>query len=139
MESTLRSLRTPHRIQNFINRIPWNYEEEGHTARSVAGVLEHNVAHCIEAALVGAAALALAGQPPLLMDMCAARGFWFTEYLGHADVHVLDGGITAWAQAGLAWKPKASRPNRSNFPSHRICGRWPHTAVSLVRLMIPHA
>ena len=74
VESTLRSLRTPHRIQNFINRIPWNYEEEGHTARSVAGVLEHNVAHCIEAAFVGAAALALAGNPPLLMDMGAARG-----------------------------------------------------------------
>ena len=74
VESTLRSLRTPHRIQNFINRIPWNYEEDGHTARSVAGVLEHNVAHCIEAAFVGAAALALAGNPPLLMDMGAARG-----------------------------------------------------------------
>jgi hypothetical protein len=74
VEATLRSLRTPARIQNFINRIPWNYEENGHTARSVAGVLEHNLAHCIEAALVGAAALALAGHPPLLMDMGAARG-----------------------------------------------------------------
>ena len=74
VETTLRGLRSPSRIQNFINRIPWNYEENGHTARSVAGVLEHNVAHCIEAAFVGAAALALAGQPPLLMDMGAARG-----------------------------------------------------------------
>jgi len=73
-ESTLRGLRSPSRIQNFINRIPWNYEENGHTSRSVAGVLEHNVAHCIEAAFVGAAALALAGHPPLLMDMGAARG-----------------------------------------------------------------
>jgi hypothetical protein len=74
VESTLRGLRSPSRIQNFINRIPWNYEEHGHTARSVAGVLEYNVAHCIEAAFVGAAALALAGHPPLLMDMGAARG-----------------------------------------------------------------
>lgn len=74
IESTLRGLRTPARIQNFINRIPWNYQENGHTARSVLGVLEHNVAHCIEAAFVGAAALALAGHPPLLMDMGAARG-----------------------------------------------------------------
>lgn len=74
VEATLRGLRTPARIQNFINRIPWNYEEEGDTARSVTGVLEHNVAHCIEAAFVGAAALALAGHPPLLMDMGAARG-----------------------------------------------------------------
>lgn len=74
MEATLRSLRTPARIQNFINRIPWNYEENGHTARSVAGVFEHNAAHCIEAAFVAAAALSLSGQPPLLMDMGAARG-----------------------------------------------------------------
>ena len=34
-------------------------------------------------------------------DMCVARGFWFAEYLGHADVHVLDGGMAAWKQAGL--------------------------------------
>ena len=33
-------------------------------------------------------------------DMCVARGYWFVEYLGHADVHVLDGGIKAWAAAG---------------------------------------
>jgi hypothetical protein len=73
-EARLSRLRTPEKIQSFINRIPWNYEEDGHTARSVAGVLEHNLAHCIEAAFVAAAALSLAGHPPLLMDMGAARG-----------------------------------------------------------------
>jgi hypothetical protein len=73
-EARLRRLRTPEKIQSFINRIPWNYEEQGHTARSVVGVLEHNLAHCIEAAFVAAAALSLAGHPPLLMDMGAARG-----------------------------------------------------------------
>jgi hypothetical protein len=73
-EARLRRLRTPEKIQSFINRIPWNYEEQGHTARSVVGVLEHNLAQCIEAAFVAAAALSLAGHPPLLMDMGAARG-----------------------------------------------------------------
>lgn len=33
-------------------------------------------------------------------DMCAARGFWFAEYLGVKNVHVLDGGIAAWTEAG---------------------------------------
>ena len=33
--------------------------------------------------------------------MTATRGFWFLEYLGHRDVHVLDGGYGAWARAGL--------------------------------------
>jgi thiosulfate/3-mercaptopyruvate sulfurtransferase len=31
----------------------------------------------------------------------AARGFWFLEYLGHEDVHILDGGIRAWKVAGF--------------------------------------
>ena len=25
-------------------------------------------------------------------DMCAHEGFWFAEFLGHSDVHILDGG-----------------------------------------------
>jgi hypothetical protein len=73
-EARLARLRTPERIQSFVSRIPWNLEPDGHTARSVVGVLEHNAAHCIEGAFVAAAALALAGHPPLLMDMGAARG-----------------------------------------------------------------
>ena len=64
IESTLRGLRTPARIQNFINRIPWNYQENGHTARSVLGVLEHNVAHCIEAAFVGGRGSGPGRTPP---------------------------------------------------------------------------
>lgn len=28
------------------------------------------------------------------------RGLWFLEFLGHADVHVLDGGYSAWERAG---------------------------------------
>lgn len=35
-------------------------------------------------------------------DMCAARGFWFAEYLGCKNVHVLDGGMKAWTEAGLS-------------------------------------
>jgi hypothetical protein len=74
VEARLARLRTPERIQSFVNRIPWNAEPDGHTARSVVGVLEADAAHCIEGAFVAAAALALAGHPPLLMDMGAARG-----------------------------------------------------------------
>ncbi len=43
----------------------------------------------------------------------ATRGLWFLEYLGHEDVHVLDGGITVWKRAGFrltreAWPMVAS-------------------------------
>ncbi|MFM9057894.1 MAG: hypothetical protein ACKOSQ_02010 [Planctomycetaceae bacterium] len=67
-------LRTPERIQDFVNAIPWNHAPDGSSARSVAGVLEADRANCVEAAFVAACALWLAGEPPLLMDMGAARG-----------------------------------------------------------------
>jgi len=65
--------------------------------------------------------------------MRAARGFWFLEYLGHEDVHILDGGIGAWRRAGHpltreAWPmaQNAMEPDpsggrrivRSTFASH---------------------
>ncbi len=48
-------------------------------------------------------------------DMCVARGFWFAEYLGHADVHVLDGGIAAWSAAGLAVDTVGDPPRPVKF------------------------
>lgn len=67
----LARLRTPARIQDFVNAIPWNHQPAGVTARSVVGAMEANRAHCVEAAVVAACALWLAGEPPLLMDMGA--------------------------------------------------------------------
>lgn len=74
LAARLATLRTPERIQNFVNGIPWNHEHDGPTARSVVGTITHDRAHCIEAAFVAACCLWLAGEPPLLMDMGAARG-----------------------------------------------------------------
>jgi hypothetical protein len=70
----LAALRTPHRIQDFVNAIPWNHETDGPTARSVVETLRAGRAHCVEAAFVAGCALWLAGEPPLLMDLGAARG-----------------------------------------------------------------
>lgn len=70
----LAALKTPERIQDFVNGIPWNHEADGPTARSVVAVLEAGRAHCIEAAFVAALSLWLAGRPPLLVDFGAARG-----------------------------------------------------------------
>lgn len=70
----LTALRTPHRIQDFVNALVWNHETDGPTAHGVVEVLDRRQAHCIEGAFVAACALWLAGEPPLLMDMGAARG-----------------------------------------------------------------
>ena len=70
----LTALRTPERIQDFVANLRWNHQTDGPTAMSVAGVLQVEKAHCIEAAFVAACALWLGGQPPLLIDLGAARG-----------------------------------------------------------------
>lgn len=70
----LAGLRTPERIQDFVNALPWNTEATGPTGRSVAEALRHGEAHCVEAAFIAACGLWLAGEPPLVMDMGAARG-----------------------------------------------------------------
>ena len=48
-------------------------------------------------------------------DMCAARGFWFAEYLGHDDAHVLDGGIRNWIESGLSTVTKGVVPKPEKF------------------------
>ena len=48
-------------------------------------------------------------------DYCVARGFWFAEYLGHGDVHVLDGGIAAWSATGLAVDTEGDPPKPVKF------------------------
>ena len=70
----LGALATPRRIQDYIAALPANFEPDGATLRSVRGVLRHRKAHCLEAAFTAACALWLHGEPPLLMDLTAAKG-----------------------------------------------------------------
>lgn len=47
--------------------------------------------------------------------MRAARGLWFLEYFGHENVHLLDGGIQAWREAGYPVTTEAVSPKGSRF------------------------
>ncbi len=67
---TLRALNTPHKIQDFLNDLPYHV---GTTAFSPRLVLRHRTAHCLEGALLAAAALRVNGFPPLVMDLVATR------------------------------------------------------------------
>lgn len=69
----LRNLSTPQKIQEFLNSIPFNFEEKGETHRSVSGTLGHNKAHCFEGALLASAALWIHGRKPLLLDLKTVR------------------------------------------------------------------
>lgn len=65
----LKKLSTPANIQNFLDSLPFNYEKRGETCYSPALVLRNKKAHCLEGALLAYAALALAGEKPLLMNL----------------------------------------------------------------------
>jgi hypothetical protein len=67
---TLRALKTPAQIQKFIDGITYQYAD---TAGSPERVLRERKGHCMEGALVAAAAFRVHGHRPLLMDLEAVR------------------------------------------------------------------
>ncbi len=64
-----KKLNSPAKIQNFLNRVPINFEYHGETLHSPLMVLHNNQAHCFEGALLAAAIFWYHGQPPLLLDL----------------------------------------------------------------------
>src|SRR3989338_7819858 len=71
--SVLKKLNTPHKIQDFLNNIPTNYEKKGETCLSPRSVLKLNTAHCMEGAMLAALALRVQGQKPLVVDLTASK------------------------------------------------------------------
>ncbi len=69
----LRSLSTPHKVQKFLDDLPYNKEKNGETCRSPRRVIRDETAHCFEGALFAAAALRVEGRPPLILDLESVR------------------------------------------------------------------
>lgn len=67
---TLRALKTPALIQRFVDGLNYQYAD---TAWSPKRVLRERKGHCLEGALLAAAALRVNGRPPLIMDLEAVR------------------------------------------------------------------
>ena len=65
----LRRLDEPRKIQAFLNSIPCNHEIGGETVLSVREVLRQRRAHCIEGAMVAAAAMWVNGIRPLVLHL----------------------------------------------------------------------
>jgi len=53
----LKKLSTPIKIQNFLDAMPVNWEKRGETYMSVRRILREKKMHCLEGALIAAAAL----------------------------------------------------------------------------------
>jgi len=104
---TLRALKTPARIQQFVDALEYQY---ANTAWSPQRVLRERKGHCLEGALLAAAALRVNGYPPLIMDLEAV----------HDDDHVIAlyrerglwGGIAKSNFAGLRFRAPIYRTLR---------------------------
>ncbi|MFP5276156.1 MAG: hypothetical protein ACLGPM_03495 [Acidobacteriota bacterium] len=104
---TLRALNTPVRIQKFLDELPYQYAD---TAWSPRRVLRERKGHCLEGAVLAAAALRVNGHPPIVMDLEAV----------HDDDHVIAlyrdrglwGGIAKSNFAGLRFRAPIYRTLR---------------------------
>ena len=66
-----RALNTPRKVQDFLERIPANFDKGKDTCMSPRTVLRERRAHCMEGAMLAAAALRLQGHRPLVVDLKA--------------------------------------------------------------------
>jgi hypothetical protein len=78
--SIFKKLRTPAAIQDFVNDFEMNFTGRWHTYASPLVVLQTGKAHCMEGAMLAAAALWHIGHPPLLLDL---------KTTDHDDDHVV--------------------------------------------------
>lgn len=104
---TLRALKTPERIQKFVDALQYQYAD---TAGSPRRVLRERKGHCMEGALVAAAALRVNGHPPLVMDLEAVNDDDHVVALYRE--HGLWGGIAKSNFAGLRYRPPIFRTLR---------------------------
>lgn len=65
----LSRLKTPQKIQDFLDTLPMNHEEHGETCMSPQRVLRERKAHCIEGALLAGACLLMQGQKPVIVNL----------------------------------------------------------------------
>lgn len=104
---TLRALKTPARIQRFVDELTYDYSD---SARSPRRTLRERRGHCMEGALLAAAALRLQGHPPLLMDLEAVRDD--DHVIALYREHGLWGGIAKSNFAGLRFRSPVYRTLR---------------------------
>jgi len=103
-------LDTPRKIQSYLYHLKQNFELRGETCNSVRTVLRQRRAHCIEGAMLAAAALWVHGEPPLLMDMQAVRDFDHVICLFRRNGRW--GAISKTNGIGLRWRDPVYRTLR---------------------------
>lgn len=73
-KSLLKKLNTPAKVQDFLNKLQFNFEKKGETLKSPIMVLRTKNAHCMEGALFGAYILSLHKFTPYILSLKATKG-----------------------------------------------------------------
>lgn len=108
--TALRRLDTPQKIQSFLHGLRQNFEHDGESCRPVGEVLKTGRAHCIEGAMLAAAALWVHGEPPLVLDMRAEHDFDHVVALFRRNGRW--GAISKTNGIGLRWRDPVYRSLR---------------------------
>jgi hypothetical protein len=106
----LRRLDTPQKIQAYLLALKQNFEHDGESCRPVREVIRSGRAHCIEGAMLAAAALWVHGEPPLLLDMRAEQDFDHVVALFKRNGRW--GAISKTNGIGLRWRDPVYRSLR---------------------------
>lgn len=72
-EKIFRESKNPGEIQDFLNKIPINFDYHKDTCMSPRMVLKKNKCHCIEGAFLAALALRFQGYKPLIIHLKASK------------------------------------------------------------------
>ena len=125
----LRRLDTPQKIQAYLHELRQNFELDGQSCRPVREVLRTQRAHCIEGAMLAAAALWVHGEPPLLLDMRAERDFDHVVALFKRNGRW--GAISKTNGIGLRWRDPVYRTLRELAMSyfHEYTNRRDHKTL----------
>jgi len=127
--AVLRRLDSPQKAQAFLFGLRQNFEPHGDTCNSVREVLRSRRAHCIEGAMLAAAALWVHGEPPLLLDLRAVRDYDHVVALFRRKGRW--GAISKTNGATLRWRDPVYRSLRELALSylHEYCNRRDHKTL----------
>jgi hypothetical protein len=129
-------LDTPHKIQDFLDRLPVNFEPDGDTVMSPRRMLKAKVAHCAEAALFAAAVMMFHRKPVWLVDL-RARPSDHDHVIAVFREHGRFGAISKTNHSILRWRDPIYKSVRELAVSyaHEYC--LPSGAKSLLAFSRP--
>jgi hypothetical protein len=129
-------LDTPGKIQDFLDRMPVNFEPDGDTIMSPRRMLRARVAHCAEGALFAAAVMMFHRRPVWLVDL-RARPTDHDHVIAVFKEHGRFGAISKTNHSILRWRDPIYKSVRELAVSyaHEYC--LPSGAKSLIAFSRP--